>query len=111
MFQLGLTYLLVLCLVWSLYFPLSASPHWYIFLTVSLALGCVVFSMFLFTCSPFYSENCFKVSLVLCCLLTFLSLAVFLQVPTSHGITEVKEEDITIATNVSGNTSINLDIP
>ena len=27
-FQLGLSYLLILCTVWAVYFPLIGSPHW-----------------------------------------------------------------------------------
>ena len=77
-FQLGLSYLLLACLVWAVYFPATATPHWYIFLSCSLALGTTVFCMFLVTCSPLYTHNCFKVSLLLCFLLCSLSLAAFL---------------------------------
>ena len=80
-FQLGLIYLLIICCVWSVYFPLVSSPHWYIFLTCSVALGTVVFCLFLVTSRPLYTDNCFKVSLLFCLLVCSLSLSLYLQLP------------------------------
>jgi len=104
-FQLGLSYLLMLCLVWAIYFPTVATPHWYIFLSGSVSLGTVVFCMFLVTCSPFYSENCFKVSLLLCALLCSLSLAVYLQIsPTPDEIISEVDSILESLPNVSTST-------
>jgi len=104
-FQLGLSYLLMLCLVWAIYFPSIATPHWYIFLSGSVSLGTIVFCMFLVTCSPVYSENCFKVSLLLCALLCSLSLAVYLQISPTYTSTNtvpvVNTSDIRVDDSLS----------
>jgi len=108
-FQLGLSYLLMLCLVWAIYFPTVATPHWYIFLSGSVSLGTVIFCMFLVTCSPIYSENCFKVSLLLCLLLCSLSLAVYLQISPSEIILEngaVLEPPTNISASTLGQTDL-----
>jgi len=108
-FQLGLSYLLMLCLVWAIYFPTVATPHWYIFLSGSVSLGTVIFCMFLVTCSPIYSENCFKVSLLLCLLLCSLSLAVYLQISPNEIILEngaVLEPSTNISASTLGQTDL-----
>ena len=70
-----------------------------------MSLGTVVFCMFLVTCSPFYSENCFKVSLLLCALLCSLSLAVYLQIsPTPDEIISEVDSILESLPNVSTST-------
>ena len=100
-FQLGLIYLLIICCVWSVYFPLVSSPHWYIFLTCSVALGTVVFCLFLVTSRPLYTDNCFKVSLLFCLLICSLSLSVYLQ------LSNTDQSSPSLTTDNLGNVSTN----
>jgi len=83
-FQLGLTYLLILCSVWAVYFPAIGSPHWYIFLTASLSIGVIVCLMFILVSSSIFVDNYFKVSLIFSILLCSTSLCVYLQLTPEH---------------------------
>ena len=87
------------------FFTLSLFTR-YIFLSGSVSLGTVIFCMFLVTCSPLYSENCFKVSLLLCLLLCSLSLATYLQISQHNNNNNNNNNNTMLGTNFSATHNI-----
>jgi len=64
-FQFGLIYLLLLSLLTSIYFPAMQTPHWALFLCLSLGTLVTVSMTLGVTFSPIYQKHVWKISVAL----------------------------------------------